>query len=463
LNVLVVATQPIKPEGEQVSLGNENRSSFHVRTAEPMVDIKRIVKHTNTSQGIINSTPGKNKRSWTKGFQVQKKGKSIAIATGKATEELKFDDLVRTNGPLMPMAVQHSQQTVDWTSKVKSSGRRNSKAEQTIMTLLKHLATAYQYMNNYKCTEAIKLFKQLSKSQYNTGWTLTQVAKALFESIRYSEAEKVYKEAFAIEPYRLEGIEYYSTCLWHLRKQVDLCALANRALTISVFAPETWCAVGNTFSLQKEHETALKFFGRAIQLNPRFAYAHTLSGHEYVANEDFESARKCYQDAMSCDERHYNAFWGMGNIYLRQEKYEQAIQYFKSAININSRSSVLYTYLGMTHFHNQQPKEALDSFAIAEKMDPNNPLNKYQKATVLISLDKLQEALTVLEDLHVRVPKEAPIHVLMGKIYKRLGNKEKALTHFNKAIDLNPKEINLVKSLIDRLERDVDMLDDNDL
>lgn len=39
--------------------------------------------------------------------------------------------------------------------------------------------------------------------------------------------------------------------------------------------------MGNCYSLQKDHETALKNFQRAVQLNPRFAYAHTLCGHEY--------------------------------------------------------------------------------------------------------------------------------------------------------------------------------------
>jgi anaphase-promoting complex subunit 3 len=32
------------------------------------------------------------------------------------------------------------------------------------------------------------------------------------------------------EPYRLEGLEYYSTCLWHQKKQVDLTYLSNYAL-----------------------------------------------------------------------------------------------------------------------------------------------------------------------------------------------------------------------------------------
>ncbi len=141
---------------------------------------------------------------------------------------------------------------------------------------------------------------------------------------RYEEAEKFYYQAMKYESYRLEGLEYYSTCLWHLKKQVDLCYLSNHALERSLFAPETWCVVGNCYSLQKEHETALKFFNRAIQLNNNFAYAHTLCGHEFVANEDFDQARKCYQRALTADERHYNAWWGLGNIFLKQEKFDQA-------------------------------------------------------------------------------------------------------------------------------------------
>jgi anaphase-promoting complex subunit 3 len=139
---------------------------------------------------------------------------------------------------------------------------------------------------------------------------------------KYQDAEKMYRKVIQAEPYRLEGLEYYSTCLWHLKKQVELCYLSNHALEKSLFAPETWCVVGNCYSLQKEHETALKFFSRAIQLNTNFAYAHTLCGHEYVANEDFDSAKKCYQRALAADERHYNAWWGLGNINLKQEKFD---------------------------------------------------------------------------------------------------------------------------------------------
>ena len=120
------------------------------------------------------------------------------------------------------------------------------------------------------------------------------IARCLFEQVRYPEAAKVYEKAMKLEPYRLEGLEYYSTCLWHLKKQEPLVYLSNYCLDVANNIPETMCVVGNCYSLQKEHETAIKYFNQAVKLNSNMAYAHTLAGHEYVANEDFEKAKRCF-------------------------------------------------------------------------------------------------------------------------------------------------------------------------
>ena len=106
----------------------------------------------------------------------------------------------------------------------------------------------------------------------------------------------------------MAGLEILSTALWHLKEEVELCYLAQLVSEFDKHAPEVWCVVGNCFSLQKEHDTALKFFQRAIQLQPDFAYAYTLSGHEYSANDDFEKAMACYRSAIRIDERHYHAW-----------------------------------------------------------------------------------------------------------------------------------------------------------
>ena len=65
---------------------------------------------------------------------------------------------------------------------------------------------------------------------------------------------------------------------------------------------------GNCFSLQKEHGTAIKFLQRAIQIDPHFAYAYTLLGHEYTLIEDYDKAMAAFRNALRVDARHYNAW-----------------------------------------------------------------------------------------------------------------------------------------------------------
>eukprot|EP00967_Tisochrysis_lutea_P143461 scaffold266498_cov30-Tisochrysis_lutea.AAC.4 len=74
----------------------------------------------------------------------------------------------------------------------------------------------------------------------------------------------------------------------NLCSQKALCYLAKRSIELDRTSPHSCCVIGNCFSLQKEHDVAIKFFSRAIQLRPDFAYAHTLCGHEHTAKDDWE-------------------------------------------------------------------------------------------------------------------------------------------------------------------------------
>jgi len=51
------------------------------------------------------------------------------------------------------------------------------------------------------------------------------------------------------------------------------------------------------------------------------------------------------------------------------------------------------------------------------------------------------------------VPKEAPVFIMIGKIQKKLGRLDLALKAFNTALELDPKDTNMVKTLIDKLDQ----------
>ena len=53
----------------------------------------------------------------------------------------------------------------------------------------------------------------------------------------------------------------------------------------------------------QEHDVAIRFFQRAIQIDPYFTYAYTLLGHEYVLTEELDKAIACFRNAVRLDAR----------------------------------------------------------------------------------------------------------------------------------------------------------------
>lgn len=331
------------------------------------------------------------------------------------------------------------------------SGEENG--AESILSLLATLGLAYWYLCNYQCQPSLRILQsRIPLGQYRTGWVLHQVGRSFFEMVQYPKALAALEEMARLEPHRMAGLDILSTVLWHLKDEIRLCTLAQRVVELNKLSPECWCVVGNCLSLQKEHETALTFFQRAIQLDDGFTYAYTLSGHEFVANEDLEKASMCFRKAIQVDERHYNAWYGLGAIYYRQEKFDLAEYHFERARRINPQSSVLYCHLGMVLFANRKVHQALKTLEKVFELDPDNAQARYQKATILIRQGFNVEALQELEYVRDSAPREPSVYFAMGKICKTLGWIEEALRNFITALDLDPKDSNLIKAAMDRLD-----------
>ncbi|XP_019102195.1 PREDICTED: cell division cycle protein 27 homolog A-like isoform X2 [Camelina sativa] len=313
-----------------------------------------------------------------------------------------------------------------------------------VLNLLRILGDGHRHLLMYNCQEALLVYQKLSLKQYNTHWVLVQVGKAYFELQDYFNADSTFTLAHQKYPYALEGMDTYSTVLYHLKEEMRLGYLAQELISVDRLSPESWCAVGNCYSLRKDHDSALKMFKRAIQLNERFTYAHTLCGHEFAALEDFEGAERCYRRALSIDTRHYNAWYGLGMTYLHLEKFEFAEHQFQLALKINPRSSVIMCYYGIA-LHESKNDEALNMMEKAKLTDAKNPLPKYYKANILASLGDYHKAQKVLEELKECAPQESSVHALLFNIYKQLKLYDKAVLHFGTALDLNPSPSDAVK------------------
>ena len=322
---------------------------------------------------------------------------------------------------------------------IQNDDSQEEEALRWILDLLNKIATGTYLLSRYQCQAALQAFQSVPTTQRETPWVLAKIGRAHYEKASYAEADKVFSLIKKIAPSRMEDMEIYSTVLWHLKHELDLSYLSHELVEADRLSPQAWCAIGNSFSLQREHDQAVKCFRRATQLDPKFAYAYTLQGHEHVANEEFEKALYSYRCAIAADNRHYNGWYGLGQVYEKLGKYDMAEKHYKNAATINSTNPVLAVRIGSVLEKTKKYHPALTYYSLAAELDPRSASARFVKARALMRLGKPREALIELEELKNMAPDEATVHFMLGKLYKMLHEKALAIRHLTIALNLDPK------------------------
>ena len=223
---------------------------------------------------------------------------------------------------------------------------RNLESIRWLLELLSKIGDGYFALTRYQCHRSLECFASIPIQQRETPWLLAQIGKTHFELGDHVEARSHFQRIRKKAPFRVQDMELYSTVLWHLKHDTELAFLAHELVEIDRYSPETWCIIGNLFSLQRDHDQALKCFKRATQLDPTFAYGFTLQGHEHIANEEYDKALTAYRKAVGADNRHYNGWYGLGKVYEKLGKHDVAEKHYFFASNINPNNAILSTYIG---------------------------------------------------------------------------------------------------------------------
>ncbi|KAJ1725890.1 anaphase-promoting complex subunit cdc27, partial [Coemansia biformis] len=389
-------------------------------------------------------------------------------------------------------------------------------ALQDIRQLLKRSALATAHMLSYRATQGLLAFATLPVEQQNAAWGLCMLGRVCFEAGRYPEAAQAFGEAHRLAPHRVRGMETYSTLLWHMKNEEALAQLAHAMVTTGRnWSPEAWIAVANSFSLDGDHQAALKSLARSVQLYrsshggtavvPRgaaggvsgLAYAHTLVGHESVALDELDRAQQAFRTAIRIDPRHYNAWYGLGMSYLRLGKPDLAEYHFKRAIALNAQNPLLLQSAGAVFEHRKDYGRALRVYERVERMmrdghaagkgRPAAPASAdsaatddedgqgcvalatdegvvlgqlahhamnfvmFKRARVLVVLERFGEAAAILEQLLRRCPREFNVPFLLGQTYAKLRRYREATACLTRALDIGPENMLSVREAFDAL------------
>ncbi|CDO95040.1 unnamed protein product [Kluyveromyces dobzhanskii CBS 2104] len=281
-------------------------------------------------------------------------------------------------------------------------------------------------------------------------WCLSTLGKLHFELVNYEMAKSYFSKLRSLQPTRFEDMDIFSTVLWHLQDKITLSALCAELLTLDKYNPVAWCSLGNLHSLNKDHDEAITAFGKAIQLNPFFAYAYTLQGHEYSNSDAFDNAKSCFRKALTIEKTHYNALYGLGMCCVKLGKFEEALLFFEKARGLNPVNVILNCCCGVALERLQQPERALNFYELANELQPNSSLALFKKSQLLLNMGQYSSALQNFKKLETLTPDEAHVHFLLGNLYQIVGKKQDAMNQYTIAMNLDPKGSQLIKEAMEK-------------
>uniref|UniRef100_A0A915BQ60 Cell division cycle protein 27 homolog n=1 Tax=Parascaris univalens TaxID=6257 RepID=A0A915BQ60_PARUN len=264
-------------------------------------------------------------------------------------------------------------------------------------------------------------------------------ARAYLERLEYNKAKELLQLLHQEFPYRVAGMEVLSTVLWHTQDARELSLLALELTTTERLSAEAWCVAGNCFSVQKQHDTAIECFERAISLSPRFAYAYSLLGHELLDTDQLDKATSAFRRALVLCNIDYRAYFGLGLIYFKRERLSLARSYLNRAVRINPYNSVVLCQLSVIEqaLHNDGP--AMELLQRALKITPENAACRFYRARLLYEKHEYERCKDELNELKLYAHDEAQVFFLLGRVYKKLGNTQMALLNFSWAAEMDPR------------------------
>ncbi|KAF4514154.1 UNVERIFIED_CONTAM: hypothetical protein B566_EDAN019255 [Ephemera danica] len=212
-------------------------------------------------------------------------------------------------------------------------------------------------------------------------------------------------------------------------------------LATSLAAPEVWVALGYYALLRNQPVRANHLVTKALQLCSReeSVEALLLRGAALQHLKRPEGALVTFRDVLSVSPLRYEAHAGLLDCYVSMRRMREALSQAASSckkLNQTPRALALYAQVLV-----KEPGLLLKAKSALEKaitQDPTYLPAVYLQADILEKDGQTDEAISLLLR-HAEVRPSAKLHTLLGEMYSRANNVEKALDHFGTALNYDPK------------------------
>jgi tetratricopeptide (TPR) repeat protein len=161
----------------------------------------------------------------------------------------------------------------------------------------------------------------------------------------------------------------------------------------------------------------------------------------FLKSEDkkFEEAETFIKTAIGINPYNPYLIYQYAIILSRQDKYQEAEKHVREAIQKNPQEADFFALLSSIYLNQKDWQKALEYADKGLELSPDNLSCLNLRSTALIKLDKKEDSYKTIEHALNYDPNNSSTHANLGWGLLEKGDHKKALEHFRKALELNPR------------------------
>ncbi len=168
---------------------------------------------------------------------------------------------------------------------------------------------------------------------------------------------------------------------------------------------------------------------------------------QQFATGDLTQAQKTVKDGLSIDPKNADMHVLAGRISLERGKLERSYHLLNAAIELEPKNAEAYYYQGLVMQRWQRYEGSLEFYRQAYKHEPDNPAYLLAVSEILIELDSVDEAISLLEDKRQYFDQNAGVRAAIGHLYFMKGEPAVAAEYFHQASLLEPDNTQFIEEM----------------
>jgi len=198
---------------------------------------------------------------------------------------------------------------------------------------------------------------------------------------------------------------------------------------------------GNDLYERKEYNESIKYFIKALKIDPNYYDAYFNMGNAFFILNKFKDAVYCFKKLSEIDSTNYNALINLGLSYSKISEFSKAIFYYNESIKINPQNSSAYFNLANCYNQINEIDMAIKYYLKVLQLNPKSCETYNNLGVMRGKKNDFKNAYECFKKAIDLNPDYVEAHANFGDVLKDAGMLYEALNHYQKAFSINPFQL----------------------